>query len=185
MAERSLANQWMLLTSAFTDSDEGQRCAARMDLPHAAVKGATLRDSLGSASLRDALALVRNGLAEDLGLAPQGLDAEHIAQLMSVWLPGRMAGNETFRLALPDILEEFLLFTARELGIASGYEWSRAVDCSRGDYARALKNPSRPRPAPPRYEPETRPGAKLGRNDPCPCGSGRKYKKCCAAPAAP
>jgi uncharacterized protein YecA (UPF0149 family) len=20
---------------------------------------------------------------------------------------------------------------------------------------------------------------KIGRNDPCPCGSGRKYKKCC------
>jgi len=24
-----------------------------------------------------------------------------------------------------------------------------------------------------------RPGAKIGRNDPCSCGSGRKYKKCC------
>lgn len=23
--------------------------------------------------------------------------------------------------------------------------------------------------------------AKIGRNDPCPCGSGRKYKKCCGA----
>lgn len=23
--------------------------------------------------------------------------------------------------------------------------------------------------------------AKIGRNDPCPCGSGKKYKKCCAA----
>jgi hypothetical protein len=22
-------------------------------------------------------------------------------------------------------------------------------------------------------------GAKIGRNDPCPCGSGRKHKKCC------
>jgi preprotein translocase subunit SecA len=22
-------------------------------------------------------------------------------------------------------------------------------------------------------------GKKIGRNDPCPCGSGRKYKKCC------
>jgi SWIM/SEC-C metal-binding protein len=22
---------------------------------------------------------------------------------------------------------------------------------------------------------------KVGRNDPCPCGSGRKYKKCCGA----
>ncbi len=24
-----------------------------------------------------------------------------------------------------------------------------------------------------------RKGAKIGRNDPCPCGSGKKYKKCC------
>lgn len=24
-----------------------------------------------------------------------------------------------------------------------------------------------------------REGAKIGRNDPCPCGSGKKYKKCC------
>ena len=23
---------------------------------------------------------------------------------------------------------------------------------------------------------------RIGRNDPCPCGSGRKFKKCCAAP---
>ncbi|MCL2493664.1 MAG: SEC-C metal-binding domain-containing protein [Clostridiales bacterium] len=29
--------------------------------------------------------------------------------------------------------------------------------------------------------PETvrRSGAKVGRNDPCPCGSGKKYKNCC------
>jgi preprotein translocase subunit SecA len=24
-------------------------------------------------------------------------------------------------------------------------------------------------------------GQKVGRNDPCPCGSGKKYKKCCGA----
>lgn len=24
-------------------------------------------------------------------------------------------------------------------------------------------------------------GAKIGRNDPCPCGSGKKFKKCCIA----
>jgi uncharacterized protein YecA (UPF0149 family) len=28
--------------------------------------------------------------------------------------------------------------------------------------------------------PRTAPG-KVGRNDPCPCGSGLKFKKCCAA----
>jgi preprotein translocase subunit SecA len=26
-----------------------------------------------------------------------------------------------------------------------------------------------------------RSGDKVGRNDPCPCGSGKKYKKCCGA----
>ena len=26
-----------------------------------------------------------------------------------------------------------------------------------------------------------REGKKVGRNDPCPCGSGKKYKKCCGA----
>ena len=28
-------------------------------------------------------------------------------------------------------------------------------------------------------QPFVRPGPKVGRNDPCPCGSGRKFKKCC------
>jgi uncharacterized protein len=37
---------------------------------------------------------------------------------------------------------------------------------------------SRQRPSAPRFHTIT---TKAGRNDPCPCGSGRKFKKCCAA----
>ena len=33
----------------------------------------------------------------------------------------------------------------------------------------------------PREESEPVASSKLGRNDPCPCGSGKKYKKCCGA----
>ncbi|PCC69059.1 SEC-C motif-containing protein [Nannocystis exedens] len=29
--------------------------------------------------------------------------------------------------------------------------------------------------------PYVRTAPKIGRNDPCPCGSGKKYKKCCDA----
>jgi preprotein translocase subunit SecA len=37
----------------------------------------------------------------------------------------------------------------------------------------------RPQPAPmPQGVPVVRAGAKVGRNDPCPCGSGKKYKQC-------
>ena len=32
-------------------------------------------------------------------------------------------------------------------------------------------------------EPSRRKGPEVGRNDPCPCGSGKKYKKCCGARA--
>lgn len=32
-------------------------------------------------------------------------------------------------------------------------------------------------------KPKTRHVEKIGRNDPCPCGSGKKYKKCCGSGA--
>ena len=35
------------------------------------------------------------------------------------------------------------------------------------------------RPVPPRPVSRTQAHPRIGRNDPCPCGSGRKYKKCC------
>ena len=34
----------------------------------------------------------------------------------------------------------------------------------------------------PRPEPVRREAPKVGRNDPCPCGSGKKFKQCCGAP---
>jgi SEC-C motif-containing protein len=33
------------------------------------------------------------------------------------------------------------------------------------------------------FESMAAPNVHVGRNDPCPCGSGKKYKKCCAAAA--
>ncbi len=41
-----------------------------------------------------------------------------------------------------------------------------------------------PRRAPQRPRTVVRSQAKVGRNAPCPCGSGKKYKKCCGAPVA-
>lgn len=35
-----------------------------------------------------------------------------------------------------------------------------------------------------RSPPHERAGPKIGRNDPCPCGSGKKYKRCCGAAGA-
>jgi hypothetical protein len=47
-----------------------------------------------------------------------------------------------------------------------------------GAYVRALKEAFAEAVAG-KPKPIKRPGSRIGRNDPCPCGSGRKYKKCC------
>ena len=58
----------------------------------------------------------------------------------------------------------------------------------RSSFIRALRPAFLSRPAnsssgsksdAPKSKPITRPGTKLKPNDPCPCGSGKKYKKCC------
>lgn len=47
-----------------------------------------------------------------------------------------------------------------------------------GAYVRALSS-SFENAASGKAKPIIRPGSRLQRNDPCPCGSGLKYKKCC------
>jgi len=53
--------------------------------------------------------------------------------------------------------------------------WTDARE-SRGELP---TEPGRAGPPPKREPTRTPTGAKVGRNDPCPCGSGKKYKKCC------
>ena len=45
------------------------------------------------------------------------------------------------------------------------------------EYKKQLPTEDEP-PLPPPVEPIHRQSAETGRNDPCPCGSGKKYKKC-------
>ena len=53
------------------------------------------------------------------------------------------------------------------------------------DLPKQKEPPAPPRPASEEGpKPFKREGKKVGRNDPCPCGSGRKYKKCCGKNAA-
>ncbi|MBN9520940.1 SEC-C domain-containing protein [bacterium] len=53
--------------------------------------------------------------------------------------------------------------------------WRAALAAPRRAY-HPPEPPTAVRRGPP---PITRDDARVGRNDPCPCGSGKKYKKCC------
>jgi hypothetical protein len=82
----------------------------------------------------------------------------------------RMALPESDRPAIPALCAAFLAEMEAQGRIAGGR--------SMGLYVRALSeafsDASSVKP-----KPFVSPTTKIGRNAPCPCGSGRKYKKCC------
>ena len=62
-----------------------------------------------------------------------------------------------------------------DFGPAAALAAAEEAQDESSEVAVALEAP--PRPAQPQ-QPFRRPGGKVGRNDPCPCGSGKKYKQC-------
>jgi len=52
------------------------------------------------------------------------------------------------------------------------------VHYQHADYEEALANPDDSEAQLASGQPVIRDGVKVGRNDPCPCGSGKKYKQC-------
>jgi len=53
-----------------------------------------------------------------------------------------------------------------DIAVMVGLEPDKAEDLSDIERVFLAREPARPQP-------------KVGRNDPCPCGSGKKFKKCC------
>ena len=83
---------------------------------------------------------------------------------------GRLELPGSVREGIPELVGTFLedLQTRGRLG--GGFVLAGYVRVLK----QALQDATSGKPAP-----YVAPGAKLGRNDPCPCGSGKKYKKCC------
>ena len=82
----------------------------------------------------------------------------------------RLELPEAARPALPALCALFLEDLQDRGRLAGG----RAL----GLFLKALAEPFR-EAAGGKAKPIRAAGARIGRNDPCPCGSGRKYKKCC------
>jgi hypothetical protein len=162
MAERTLQDRYRLLAAAFRETREGIAFSQRMGAPFSS-----------------ALDLVVDALWRDVAAVPRDLDREKIGSLLGSVLPARLVGDEPWAREVPDLVEAFLTCVAEEESVTSAWEWRSAVDEGRDAFQSALRNPDRARLGAVTFKPDRRPAAKIGRNDPCFCGSGRKYKHCC------
>ena len=71
---------------------------------------------------------------------------------------------------VPELVAAFLEELQTQGRLGGGFALARYVRVLKRAYLDAASGKPKPFVAP---------GSPLGRNDPCPCGSGRKYKKCC------
>lgn len=106
---------------------------------------------------------------EELGCEPGDLGETElrgafVGVVAGVPLPGSVRDR------VPDVCALFLEQLEREGRLAGGRAVGLALRAARRAYLDAAGAPRAP---------DRRPAPKLSPNDPCPCGSGRKYKKCC------
>ncbi len=107
---------------------------------------------------------------------PDDVSPNTFASVFAQDLP-RLTLAPSIRDDIPEVVARFFEFLQEGGRLGEGYAWAEQV--------RRFKVPSIPKGPPKPVEKgttirKTTQGT-VGRNDPCPCGSGKKYKKCCYA----
>ncbi len=115
-------------------------------------------------------------LAEFLGGAcEEGCEPTQIGEKeVRAGLLGRVAGlalEPWMREAAPDVVASYLGMLGRQGRVAG----ARGLSA----FARALRAPFARGEGAPKGTPYRREAPKISPNDPCPCGSGKKWKRCC------
>ncbi len=87
-------------------------------------------------------------------------------------------GYAMFQAMIESIQEDFARYIFHAQLVEETHQQVEAVTEGRGESPAAA---AASQPAPKATGPKNAGGAKVGRNDPCICGSGKKYKKCCGA----
>ncbi len=116
------------------------------------------------------------------------LQKNHIRDFMLEYAPHKLSLSAEKGRTAPDVLDDFIVFLQENGHIKNGEQLREAVKMSKGPFLELLPKPKKKAAAARsstkkktkvKATPKPEVEAKIGRNDPCPCGSGKKYKKCC------
>ncbi len=116
---------------------------------------------------------------DELGKKPRLLDGDDVRSLLGDLLPGRLARRDPLAAHVPALLTAYVDHLETVTTVGEAFEMRRALDSAASEFQEAVRTGRGVRPrGPAKQDPFVHGASKLGRNDPCSCGSGRKYKKC-------
>ena len=111
---------------------------------------------------------------------------EHVHDFMLIYAPHRLHLSAEASKNAPEMIADFLGFLEQAGHIKNGKQLSEEVKANRSSFSKMMlksetsgKEHAAKKMKKTKTPKEVKVEVRVGRNDPCPCGSGKKYKKCC------
>lgn len=155
----------LLDTAAFLDSPQALRI-----------------DAASTKEIREITHRFLSACLEGVGKTPRLLDGDDIASLLTTILPRYFGARDPLAGATTEVLAAYFEHLEERELVPGAFEIRQALSAHEDDFVAAVESgaahaegiavTNKPKPIVHR-------GDKVGRNDPCPCGSGKKFKKCC------
>lgn len=120
---------------------------------------------------------------DEAGKAPRHLDAEDLHSILGHLLPLHFGKRDPLAARVPLVLRAYFEFLEETAILPQGYELRRSLEDEMPHFLEAVRSGKSHRhgaPAGAPARPIVNRAEKVGRNDPCPCGSGKKFKQCCS-----
>ena len=148
-------------TAAFLDSPQARRVAG-----------------VAPADLRRVAEAFLGVCYDELGKAPNALDGQEFEQLLVERLPAHFEAKDAVAERVPLVLAAYLAHLGEHAVVTQAFELQLALDRGSEAFLERVRAGGGARRGPARSDPFVHGASKLGRNDPCSCGSGKKFKKC-------
>ncbi len=106
----------------------------------------------------------------------------HVQHFMFEHAPRKLTFTPDIAKKVPEILSNFLIFLETDGRIHNGIQLGELAKKNSRSFLKLLpkkRTTIQKTAAEKKAEKKMATEVRVGRNDPCPCGSGKKYKKCC------
>lgn len=113
-----------------------------------------------------------------LGKEPRFLDGEDVRSLLVQHFPGRFRKKDPLAEHVPAVIAALVEHLSEATVMTQAFEVKLALADACEQFVDVVSSGRNTPVATKADDPFVHGASKLGRNDPCSCGSGRKYKKC-------
>ena len=115
---------------------------------------------------------------DELGTRPEKLDGHDLHMALGHLMPAHFGIGDPLAQHAPAVLEAYIDHLAASNILSQSFELKQALAHTTEEFLHVVRTGQVVHHAPAKQEPIVNKAPKLGRNDPCSCGSGKKYKKC-------